>query len=100
MQVLHLLMYVLYVPTVDARTSIEGKTLPAAVRTYLLLYVRTYCCTYVHAAHAAVPLCTYVPTVRTTSTNEISTHLLLYVQLMIYVFIHCYTYFLYTASTY
>ena len=69
MQVLHLLMYVLYVPTVDARTSIEGKTLPAAVRTYLLLYVRTYCCTYVPTAvrtymlHMLLFLCarTYPP---------------------------------------
>ena len=38
---LHLLMYVLYVPTVDARTSIEEK-LPAAVSMHLVLYVRTY----------------------------------------------------------
>ena len=41
--VLHLLMYVLHVPTVDARTYIEGKNttscckyVPTAVRTYLL----------------------------------------------------------------
>ena len=39
---MHLLMYVLHVPTVDARTYMEGKTtscskyVPTAVRTYLL----------------------------------------------------------------
>ena len=40
--VLDLLMYVLHVPTVDAR-MLKGKKLPADVSTYLLLYVRTYC---------------------------------------------------------
>ena len=35
-------MYVLHAPTDDARTCIEEK-LPAAVSTYLLLYVRIYC---------------------------------------------------------
>ena len=82
-------MYVLHIPTVDARMYSEEKKLPAAVKTYLLLYVRTYC-TYlvlvyllidVHThlllyAHCCSYGCTYVPTVRTALTNGISTHLL------------------------
>ena len=40
-------MYVLHVPTDDARTNIEEEKLPVAVRTYLLLYVRIYCTYFV-----------------------------------------------------
>ena len=63
-------MYVLHVPTVDARTYIEEKKLPAAVNTYLLLYVRTsaltwYSCTY---------YCTYAPTAPTALPTGVRTY--------------------------
>ena len=69
-------MYVLHVPTtVDARTYAEEEKLPAAVSTYLMLYVRTYCTylvlaylqTYVrpYCTYCCSYKCTYVPTVRT-----------------------------------
>ena len=84
--VLHLLMYVLHVPTVNARTYIEEKKLLAAVRTYLLLHVCTYC-TYLvlvyllmyartYCIYRCFYWCTYVPTIRTALAYATSTHLL------------------------
>ena len=77
-------MYVLHLPTADTRKYIEKK-LPAAVNTYLLLYIRTYC-TYlvlvytlmyvrIYCTYCCYYWCTYVPTLRTALTNAISTHL-------------------------
>ena len=79
-------MYVLHVPTVNARTYIEEKKLLAAVRTYLLLHVCTYC-TYLvlvyllmyartYCIYRCFYWCTYVPTIRTALAYATSTHLL------------------------
>ena len=79
---------VLHAPTYDARTCIEEEKIPAAVSTYLLLYVRIYC-TYLVLVHLLMYVrtyciyccsywCTYVPTVRTALTNALSTRLLLH----------------------
>ena len=59
-KVLHLLTYVLYVPTVDARTYIEEKTTSCHthVRTGVLAptwYSCTYCSPHAPTAHIAVP---------------------------------------------
>ena len=54
-------MYVLHVPTDDARTYVEEEKLPAAVSTYLLLYVRI-CCTYLVLVYVVMDVrsyCTY-----------------------------------------
>ena len=86
MHVLHLLIYVLHLPTVDALTYVDEKKLPAAVNAYLPLYVCTYC-TYLvlvyllmyvrtYCTYCCSYWCTYVPTIRTALTNAISTHLL------------------------
>ena len=95
-------MYVLHVPSIDARTcTMYRRTkLPAAGNTYLLRYVRTYC-TYLVLVYLLAYVrtyciycypyrCMYVSTVCTALTNAISVHncciyctLLLYVQLMI-----------------
>ena len=115
MYVLNLLMYVLHVSAVDARTYIEEKKLTVAVSTYLLLYVRTFCTylvlvyllIYVRSCctHCCSYWCMYVPIVRAALTNAISTYLLAqncgtyctyllpYVQLMTYVFTYCCTHF-------
>ena len=86
MHVLHLLIYVLHLPTVDALTYVDEKKLPAAVNAYLPLYVCTYC-TYLvlvyllmyvrtYCTYCCSYWCTYVPTVHTALANAISTHLL------------------------
>ena len=85
MHVLHLLMYVPHILTIDARTCIEEEILPAAISTYLLPYVRTYC-TYLVLVYLLMYIrtyctyccpygCTYVGTPCTAFTNAISTHL-------------------------
>ena len=63
------MMYVLHVPTDDARTYVEEEKLPAAVSTYLLLYVRIYC-TYL----VLVYLLTYVRTLLVQPRRLTSTH--------------------------
>jgi len=79
-------MYVLHVPADDARTYIEEEKLPAAVSTYLLLYVRTYY-TYLVLVYLVMNVrtyctyCCFYSDVRTYPpyvllTNAVSTHLL------------------------
>ena len=58
MHALHLLMYVLHLPTVYSLSYVDEKKLPTAVNTYLLLYVPTYC-TYLVLVYVLMYVRTY-----------------------------------------
>ena len=116
MHVVHLQLYPLHAPTVDARTYFERKNyscckyVSTAVRTYLLHIPGTRVTTDVrtHLLHILLFLlvhvrthstcCSkycdkYTPTAQNCCTYFV--YLLLYVQLMMCVIIYCRTYFLY-----